>query len=175
MAVASVLLQERGTGAGPVGQRGGRAGWTGWTARWSGPRPQSCPSLCISTSALLSQSALFLAFPHFHRLLCCFRVTTRLGGACCLHPHCTDSFPSCFWKAVLSLPPTSLPETWVVLGSARGRGGRGCPRPWVSLRGSTRAQLGNGGCPGSRPAPCTACVDAPSQHLIQAPPGCLPP
>ena len=120
MAVASVLLQERGTGAGPVGQRGGRAGWTGWTARWSGPRPQSCPSLCISTSALLSQSALFLAFPHFHRLLCCFRVTTRLGGACCLHPHCTDSFPSCFWKAVLSLPPTSLPETWVVLGSARG-------------------------------------------------------
>ena len=121
---------------------------------WSGPRPQSCPSLSISTSALLGQSALFLAFPHFHRLVCCFRVRTRLGGACCLHPRCTDSFPSCFWKAVLSLPPTSLPGTWVVLGSARGLGARGCPCPWVSLRGSTRAKLGDGvvRAPGPPPA-----------------------
>ena len=161
--MASVLLQERGTGAGPAGRRGGRAGWTAWTVHlsaasapcgWSGPRPQSCPSLSISTSELLSQSALFLAFPHFHRLLCCFRVRTRLGGACCLHPRCTDSFPSCFWKAVLSLPPTSLPGTWVVLGSARGLGARGCPRPWVSLRGSTRAKLGDGvvRAPGPPPA-----------------------
>lgn len=62
----------------------------------------------------------------------------------------------------------------VVLGSAQDPGARGCPRPWVSLRGSTQAKSGDGGCPSSRPAPCTAWVDAPSRHLIQAPPGFSP-
>lgn len=169
-----MLLQERGTGRRPgwaAGEPGGPRASPAASAPcgWSGLRPQSRPSPSISTSALLSQNALFLAFPHLYRLLCYFPVRTHLGGTC-LHPRCTDSFPSCYWKAVLSLPPASLPGSWVVLGSARGAGARGCPRPWVSLRGSTRAKWGDGGCPSPRPAPGTACVDAPPQHLIQAAP-----
>lgn len=128
-----MLLQERGTGRRPgwaAGEPGGPRASPAASAPcgWSGLRPQSRPSPSISTSALLSQNALFLAFPHLYRLLCYFPVRTHLGGTC-LHPRCTDSFPSCYWKAVLSLPPASLPGSWVVLGSARGAGHAAVPAP----------------------------------------------
>lgn len=99
-AAASVLPQERGVDAGPAGRRAASAPCGG-----SRPHPHSCPNPAICTSALLNQSTLFPVFPHLRRLFCCFWVRAHLGGACCLHPHCTDSFPSCFWKAVLSLFP----------------------------------------------------------------------
>lgn len=133
---------------------------------WSGLRPQSRPSSSISTSALLSQMPCFWYFPTYIASSATSRLEPIWEELVCILV-ARIHFPPVIGRRCSAFLPLPLPGSWVVLGSAWGAGHAAVP-PLGLLRWQHPGKVGTAGCPSPRPAPGTACLDAPPQHLIQA-------